>query len=277
MKKFFWVILFLLLLTANVGQAQFNDTEPMFGQMLNLGHWSTDGLVFYWRGIEAGNAPDESFYHNDGTLVGPPTWVGDGLSFNGSSDYVDLGNDDSTDVDGSRSITVSFWMKPAVTMDSSSGRIDIFTRWSKWWMIYDFVEGTLSWVFTSTGSGPDYTTTFDAGRWYHIAGTKDGNNNKIIYIDGVAVLSEISTAGAYLGTDPVYIGNSSRNAFYFNGIITDAMIYNRALTASEIAALYINPDLPMQQEPIWLMYSPAAPPSGIVPIIQAHTRRRRAG
>ncbi len=76
MKKLLCIILLFLFLTATVGQAQFNDSEPMFGQMLNLGHWSTDGLVFMWRGIEAGNFVDESLSRNHGTISGVTTWSG---------------------------------------------------------------------------------------------------------------------------------------------------------------------------------------------------------
>ena len=63
---------------------------------------------------------------------------------------------------------------------------------------------------------------------------------------------------------------------YNPGEFSGTNIYDRALSASEIQELYINPDLPMQQYPAWWGKAPAAP-SGIVPIIQAHTRRRRAG
>ena len=52
MKKLLLIILLLLCLTANVGQSQLISAK-MFGQQLNLGHWSTDGLVFFWRGIES--------------------------------------------------------------------------------------------------------------------------------------------------------------------------------------------------------------------------------
>jgi hypothetical protein len=71
--------------------------------------------------------------------------------------------------------------------------------------------------------------------WTHVAGTANGSVAKS-YMNGVEVGSV--AAGA------TYEGYSIPNNFiggghgYFNGLIDDVRIYNRALSAAEIQAIY---------------------------------------
>ena len=82
MKKLL-IILFVLCLCVSA----FGQFIPikMFGQQPS-GQYA-EGLVCIWRGIEAGNAVDESPYGNHGTITGP-TWQGGGLLFDGATDKV---------------------------------------------------------------------------------------------------------------------------------------------------------------------------------------------
>jgi hypothetical protein len=82
------------------------------------------------------------------------------------------------------------------------------------------------------------TPTLDVA-WHHIVYTKDGTNHTI-YVDGS--LDQSFTSNAVISwVEPLFIGkrwtnNSSIN--WFNGIIDDVRIYNRALTAEEVTLLY---------------------------------------
>ena len=75
--------------------------------------------------------------------------------------------------------------------------------------------------------------------WYHVAGVYDAAARTLdIYVNGVR------DNGVLLGTVPSSQVNSSVNVnigrrtggFYFNGLIDEVRIYNRALTASDIQA-----------------------------------------
>ncbi|HEB28406.1 MAG TPA: LamG domain-containing protein [Porticoccus sp.] len=264
MKKKLCIILFALLLTANVGQAQFLDSEPMFGQMLNLGHWSTDGLVFYWRGIEAGNVVDESFYRNHGMITGP-TWVGNGLSLNGTSDFVSI--PDASELNfGSANWSFIIWFKSTQFHASGAGgMIEVADAPGDFWPTIslrgnangtvrllardDDLDGSID--ATSTG-------TYDDGLWHSATVVRSGTSVNC-YFDGIvetiggsdAQLSNMSMGSSW------FIGKTyDSTPAWWGGDVSDINIYNRALSASEILDLYINRDLPMQQEPIWLMYSP---------------------
>ncbi len=268
MKKLLSII--LLLLTANIGQAQFNDSEPMFGQLPNLGHWSTDGLVFYWRGIPAGNVVDESLYRNHGTITGA-TWVGDGLSFDSATEYVTDINPLGLSVN---ELTAIVWvMRPALTVgdfyakgvyfgDGFGMRADVGST-------YRLAVGSQYFVSGAGGFNALEKTMFVISYKKDVWG--------IVYKNGVFAGNLSANTAAITHVYPITIGN---NRYLNAGLVCtvySASYYNRALSANEIQQLYINPDLPMQQYPIWLLKAPAVPPSGIVPIIQAHTRRRRAG
>ncbi|HUZ08134.1 MAG TPA: LamG domain-containing protein, partial [Candidatus Paceibacterota bacterium] len=84
------------------------------------------------------------------------------------------------------------------------------------------------------------TTIAERGVWYNVAGTYDGSKSTL-WVNGVAEAS--ATPGFALDYDktPVYIGTSGTWAPYlsmFAGIIDEPSIYNRALSASEIQAIY---------------------------------------
>jgi hypothetical protein len=79
-----------------------------------------------------------------------------------------------------------------------------------------------------------------AGIWYHIAATYDGSRMRI-YKDGVEVVS--TAKSGIVDTNPdilAAIGNQSAAAgggWPFDGLLDDVRIYNRALSATEIAVI----------------------------------------
>lgn len=73
--------------------------------------------------------------------------------------------------------------------------------------------------------------------WHHVAGTWDGTT-KILYLDGVQIAQGNATDS--YDTHAVYLGADQNNGTIveqFNGTLDDLRVYNRALTAVEIATL----------------------------------------
>ena len=78
--------------------------------------------------------------------------------------------------------------------------------------------------------------------WHHLAGVRSGTTLRL-YVDGVEVAS--TTTGitrALQPNDGLVIGRSSTypslaNPAYFKGLVDETALYNRALTAAEIAAI----------------------------------------
>ena len=76
----------------------------------------------------------------------------------------------------------------------------------------------------------------NTGRWYHVAITRSGSNYSL-YIDGAHVITEVDFNTIPDAETPLFIGQSELN-YFFNGLIDEVEIFNRALSASEIQALY---------------------------------------
>ncbi|HEB26579.1 MAG TPA: hypothetical protein ENI05_02215 [Porticoccus sp.] len=265
MKKLLLIILLLLCLTANVGQSQLISAK-MFGQQLNLGHWSTDGLVFFWRGIEARDAVDESFFRNHGTITGA-TWVGDGLDFNGAANEVALSQ--NAVMQQPMPMTLVSRIKPTlgnvgcVVANDGNGS-------GKYTGLVIFInaDGKVQALIGDNGGASSVnrksfmttTATLTDGEEATVVAVFNSLSSIDIYINGVSQAVTSSGTGASLGYSNTggQIGLYDwQSALPYTGVIFCASIYNRGLSASEIQALFINPNLPMQQDPIWLLFSPA--------------------
>ena len=92
----------------------------------------------------------------------------------------------------------------------------------------------------------DQTATVGAGlqvnRWYHVAMTyNDSANSVVFYVDGVAVTDNGGTAESVslpsTASTPLKIGGELFSGEDFDGIMDEVRIYNRALSATEIAKL----------------------------------------
>lgn len=97
------------------------------------------------------------------------------------------------------------------------------------------------------------TTTLSSGTLYYVVGVYDGTNVNI-YVDGTYEAQ--SATSLVVGTSSVnttigrYPGTTANNNW--KGWIGDVRIYNRALSAAEVAALY-------DPATRWELYAPVAP------------------
>jgi uncharacterized repeat protein (TIGR01451 family) len=76
-------------------------------------------------------------------------------------------------------------------------------------------------------------------KWYNIVGTYDGNTGELFLNGNVVSTNKLGITITY-GSGNVKIGKAlyGSNNRYFNGLIDEVRIYNRALSASEIKANY---------------------------------------
>jgi hypothetical protein len=84
------------------------------------------------------------------------------------------------------------------------------------------------------------TDLLSAGAWHHIVASYTGSRNDL-YVDGVSVVGEDVIGAIPATTDDLYIGTNAaadNNVDTFDGTIDEVRIYNRGLTASEVARLY---------------------------------------
>ena len=197
---------------------------------------STSGLVAAYAFDEGAGSvlTDASGNGHDGTISGA-TWAGghDGgaLSFNGSSASVDLGALGTFYQSG---FTLEAWLQKATTKKD----VGVLGTWTP-------SGGPMIWIDHIVG---DYQLTLGAsglqyyldsghpaslGQWQHVAATFDGSTARF-YIDGTEVASRSVTYS--VGTSNAWrigaYGSPAGN--FFDGLIDNVRIYNRALGASEI-------------------------------------------
>lgn len=180
---------------------------------------------------------DTSGSSNIGTMNGTNYWTSSGKFGNGFS----ASGDDYVNVPDSASlkpnlVTVAMWVKPnSVTGDQ--GIIDKSTTLDSYQMI--ITSGKFRFLVNTGGSTHLSTTSPVAGNWYYLAMTYDGSRMKA-YVNGVNEVDVAQTGSINYDTSNIIIGAMAYSpaGYYFNGIIDEVKIYNRALSLSEIQNLY---------------------------------------
>jgi len=207
-------------------------TVPIVDEDL-VGWWKLDG------DIGPGMAFDSSGYANHGTLHGDPEYVpghvDNALDCDGTGDYVDCGN--STVLNQiTANVTVAAWIQVR-TFDTTWQAI--LTKGDNSWRIH---RGSSSnnINFAISGHNPlsiTGTTNVNDGEWHHVAGVYDGAG-KVLYVDGQVEASDTATGAIPVSTYNVNIGeNSQQTGRHWSGLIDDARIYKRALSAKDIQIL----------------------------------------
>ena len=83
---------------------------------------------------------------------------------------------------------------------------------------------------------------FELGRWSHATVVVDGSNDRLsFYVDGKLDKAELLPAPIRPGSPSLYMGKWMEPGRLFAGSIDDVAIYNRALSATEVAELDARP------------------------------------
>ncbi|RVT79762.1 T9SS type A sorting domain-containing protein [Flavobacterium sufflavum] len=219
------------------------------------------------------NAHDQ-WGNYDGILAATTSWTsgkaGTGVGFNGSStSYITL--KDGV-VEGLNDFTISTWVK-----------LNSLSNWSR---IFDFGDSTGSWMALEAANGSGKLSyeivtsgqtkntlssqyTMPLNQWVHLAYVQEGNIGKII-VDGVEVASgAVTVKPSALGKTKLnHLGKSKYADPFLNASVDEFKIYNRALSAAEIAesaklgqSIMLNPLA--QKEMGDADFSPATATSGL--------------
>jgi len=206
------------------------------------------GLVAYWP-MDEGTGTityDASGDGNNGTLTNEPLWqsgsgckIGSCLSFNpASSQYVNVNDSNSLNVSN---ITMTAWIY-LTSYSCPADRGIIVNKEGQYEWGIRCNAGNLDAAISPNWAWYGTTQVVPLNGWHFVVVTWDGSNQNY-YIDGqlLQTYSLTNKGNITSGTGCLRIGarNGCGSATsFFNGLIDDVRIYNRALSASEIADLY---------------------------------------
>ena len=224
-----------------------SDSGPEAGGDANDGGSLTVGLVVFYPFDETGGttAADASGNNRTATLMGGATFAGglqnNAVTMNGANQYVSLPNGI---VSGLTSFSICAWVK-----------LGAAPSWSR---IFDFGTGTSAYMFltpNSTSNTVRFSITtggfnqeqqlnapaLATGSWQHVAVTLAASTGTL-YINGVR-----GAQSTTMTVNPMSLGATTqdwlgRSEFagdpYLTGQIDNFRIYDRALSAAEVQALY---------------------------------------
>ncbi|HUL51199.1 MAG TPA: LamG-like jellyroll fold domain-containing protein, partial [Candidatus Nitrosotalea sp.] len=166
--------------------------------------------------------------------------VGQAFSFNGTSNYVQVGNNPALNF--SNVFSFEAWIFPTGTgSDPNEGGI-IIGKESQY-MIGRFADGSIHWAFANASPGWNWASTgFVAppNQWTHLVITYD-NGVVNTYANGILIQTYVGSGptGFYQqGQNDFRIGGRQAINRFFQGRIDEVSVYNRALSAGEAALLH---------------------------------------
>ncbi len=198
---------------------------------------------------------DSTANANNGTVTGATAATGEigiGASFNGSGNYIDLGNPSSLQITGD-AITLSGWIKPTnanasrwerLAVKAMPGNNDPFISYG----LYRTDGASTVNMGVATGGAGSLTSvtggTLSAGIWTYVVGTYDGSNIRL-YVNGLPAGS-VAKSGNMSGTsrDVILGADTEINSEYFNGVMDELRVSNIARSAGWIATEYRNESSP---------------------------------
>jgi hypothetical protein len=239
-----------------------DKTESELNQSAKVLNSLSIGLVAYYP--FSGNANDYSGNKLNGTVYGPKLiddrfkHKNNAYSFNGINNYIEIADAPILNFNANTQ-SISFWIKipqiphPAYLegiIDKYNQNLSVESNGNAGtgFLVHFASDGS---IFYSIKNGLDhnwgdcriYPSNFCTNQYFHILFTNDGHllNG---YVNGVKVSeSEIPSGTAIGATNFSLLIGKDRETYagipmdYFNGVIDDLRIYNRALNSNEIAYL----------------------------------------
>lgn len=198
-----------------------------------IGHWKMDG------------DPNDATGNYDGTSMGGPVFeagkVGQAIFMDGVDDYVALpaGFDDF-----SSGLSLSLWARP--------------TSYGAWARFFDFGNGSASdnilfargntssqfvlEIYLGNGGGAVWSpAVLENNVWQMLTATVDPAGNVVLYKNGVVVGTGATNIPAVLTRGSNFIGRSNWPQWDapYAGWMDDLRLYDYALTAQEVADIYL--------------------------------------
>jgi Leucine-rich repeat (LRR) protein/sugar lactone lactonase YvrE len=253
-------------LTASEIQSYYDSTKPATTGCngdIQLADNLCEGLTLYMP--MDGNANDESGNGSNGEVNGATLTTdrhgnaNSAYEFDGQSHYISIADSPQVDFAQSQDFAVAFWVKPDdIQPYTQYGDNDIIEKWSSGRnadgreVSYPYVFRYLNQTHKNHGKivvarydgdknpGFGSTVKINDDQFHHVVFVKKGDQLQL-FVDGSLNATVTDTTVSNTTNDsPLFLGRRGHDAApnYFKGVIDDLLIYNRALSASEIQSYY---------------------------------------
>ena len=215
--------------------------------------WNADGNTLDVKGLNPASSSGQTY---------TPGRFGQAFHFNGVNQSVTAPG--SASLDQWTQFTLEAWMKLDQTADPINdapgrmvinrvGRADDQVNYNQGYQ-FGFWNNARNLVLAFNTNGQAWPGIYTeavlpapmpTNVWLHYAATYD-HSAVILYLNGVPLKTNVIGAATIAhSTSSFRIGMDDNGNCPFPGSIDDVRVYNRALTAAEIASLYAGPDLPV--------------------------------
>ena len=239
------------------GTTHINKTLNVNPDLANglIGHWSFDGDLTSSVADSSGTG-NTGYLSTNGEATSTktvPGEIGQALSFDGTDDYVDVGD---INILESLPLSVSGWINMNQLPSTAGDAFRVITKYrafpngSTWRFMVASIDRLAMDEYGPDCTGQDHYldvgggnvfTASDLHRWIHVAMTWAADGTVTFYINGVNKGG--GTAGTSLCASDahVWIGahnNSGSPTSVMDGLIDDVRAYSRVLSPSEVKRLY---------------------------------------
>ena len=245
------------------------STNPTAGTVLAPGSTVTirvslgaDGLVLALGFNEASGTSvlDSSAWHNNGvarevSMLRAPGKNGSAMRFDGVNDWVTVTDVAGSPADLTNGMTIEAWVNPTAMSGWETVLMKERGALNLSYALYAHdgapltggVAAPAGYIRAQNGDQPVRgTAPLALNTWTHIATTYDGVNQRM-YVNGVLVRTVPMVGNIAVANGAIRIGgNNSFTGEFFQGLIDDVRIYNRARSAAQITTDMNTPVAPPQ-------------------------------
>ncbi len=195
----------------------------------------------------SGDPLDSGTYGNNGSLVNEAVinssgYYGNASWFDGNNDYIEILDSSSLNITGTE-ISIFAWVNPTACTGGGTGNFPrIVSRGdgsnsNGYQLITDSSCRPRAEIGGLPNSNYQSSVSLPLNTWSHVGVVYD-NSSVRIYMNGTLILNTSATGEIVPGTGTLRIGTRDDTARDWNGGIDEVVLLSRALTDTEVLALY---------------------------------------